>query len=103
MAKQRTLFESIKFYKDRIGRAKSACRKIEKLLPAAQQAFDNAQKYENSENSEERKIYLDAFTELTFLRADLTKYKSCIISDNEDLIKLEELKAKIEAGWAKNE
>lgn len=97
MAKQRTVFEEIKYLKGRIARAERACRELEAKLPEAQRHFEEVAHFENSEDREERKAFIFASFDLASIKSDLAKKRTDIIFDTDNLEKLLQMKAEVEA------
>lgn len=97
MARTRTVFEEIKYLRGRISRAEKTCRDLEAKLPVAQKHFEDVAHFENSDNSEERKVFIYASFDLACIKSDLAKKRTDIIFDTEKLEKLLKAKAEIEA------
>ena len=91
MAKTRTIEEEITYLNHKISREKKLCENLENVyIPEAKKDYSNVSKFENSNNAEERKLYLYAAHRLAMLNSELTNKKLDIFFDKERVHQLQQ-------------
>ena len=91
MAKTRTIEEEITYLNNKISREESLCKKLEEIyIPEARKDYNSVSKFENSENAEDRKLYLYAAHRLAMLNSELTNKKLDIFFDKERVHQLQQ-------------
>lgn len=91
MSKLRTIEEELTYLNRKISREKKLCENLENVyIPEAKKDYSNVSKFENSNNAEERKLFLYAAYRLASLNSELANKRVSIFFDEERINQLQQ-------------